>query len=165
MSVVIVAGGRRWPLRHGQDPVDLLAEQGLTGQPVRSVLGADGGLLSNFPVDVFDRKDAIPARWPTFGVMLSARRTAAAEWRPNATTYQYAKSLLSTMINAHDRRHIDDPSVTERSVCVDTTGHSSTDLALTDDDKLDLISSGRMAGEKFLAQWDWQEWKDRFDRK
>ena len=130
-----------------------------------SVLGADGGLLSNFPVDVFDRKDSKPARWPTFGVMLSARQTAAAEWRPNATTYQYAKSLLSTMINAHDLRHIDDPSVTERTVFVDTTGHSSTDFALTTADKLDLISSGRMAGEKFLADWDWQEWKDRFDRK
>ncbi|MCU4296281.1 hypothetical protein D3I60_04140 [Brevibacterium permense] len=130
-----------------------------------SVLGADGGLLSNFPVDIFDRKDALPARWPTLGVMLSARRTAAAEWRPNATTFQYAKSLLSTMINAHDRRHIDDPSVTERTVFVDTTGHSSTDFALTTADKLDLISSGRMAGEKFLAHWDWREWKERFDRK
>ena len=130
-----------------------------------SVLGADGGLLSNFPVDVFDRKDAKPARWPTFGVMLSARQTAAAEWRPNATTFQYAKSLVSTMLNAHDRRHIDDPSVTERTVFVDTTGHSSTDFALTSADKRDLIAAGRGAGEKFLAQWDWQRWKERFDRK
>ncbi|MGC2941336.1 MULTISPECIES: patatin-like phospholipase family protein [unclassified Brevibacterium] len=130
-----------------------------------SVLGADGGLLSNFPVDVFDRKDAKPARWPTFGVMLSARHTAAAEWRPNATTFQYAKSLLTTMLNAHDRRHIDDPSVTERTVFVDTTGHSSTNFALTAADKLDLISSGRAAGKKFLAQWDWERWKERFDRK
>src|SRR5699024_10168003 len=64
-----------------------------------SVLGADGGLLSHFPVDVFDRKDAKPARWPTFGVMLSARHTPAAQWRPNTTTFQYARSLLSTMIN------------------------------------------------------------------
>lgn len=127
-----------------------------------SVLGADGGLLSNFPVDVFDRKDALPARWPTFGVMLSARHPAAAEWRPNATTFQYAKSLISTMLNAHDRRHIDDPSVTERTVFVDTSGHSSTDFALSTEDKIDLIDSGRKAGEKFLAHWDWNRWKERF---
>ncbi|SDT11492.1 NTE family protein [Brevibacterium siliguriense] len=130
-----------------------------------SVLGADGGLLSNFPVDVFDRKDAKPARWPTFGVMLSARQTAAAEWQPNATTFQYAKSLLTTMLNAHDRRHIDDPSVTERTVFVDTTGHSSTNFALTTADKLDLVSAGRSAGEKFLTDWDWTRWKEHFDRK
>ena len=42
---------------------------------------------------------------------------------------------------------------------------SSTDFALTSADKRDLIAAGRGAGEKFLAQWDWQEWKDRFDRK
>lgn len=129
-----------------------------------SVLGADGGLLSNFPVDVFDRKDSRPARWPTFGVMLSARHTAAAQWQPNATTYQYAKSLLTTMLNAHDRRHIDDPSVTERTVFVDTSGHSTTDFALSEAAKIDLISSGRQAGEKFLARWDWKRWKERFDR-
>ena len=27
----------------------------------------DGGLLSNFPVDVFDRSDGRPPRWPTSG--------------------------------------------------------------------------------------------------
>jgi NTE family protein len=129
-----------------------------------SVLGADGGLLSNFPVDVFDRKDARPARWPTFGIMLSARRTAATEWRPNATTFQYARSLVSTMLNAHDRRHIDEPSVTERTIFVDTADHSSTDFALTAADKLDLIDSGTEAALSFLETWDWQEWRDRFDR-
>ena len=43
-------------------------------EPVR-VGGAtwvDGGLLSNFPVELFDRPDAQP-RWPTFGIRLSAR--------------------------------------------------------------------------------------------
>ncbi|WP_338748420.1 NUDIX hydrolase [Janibacter alittae] len=58
MSVVIVAGGRRWPLRHGQDPVDLLAEQGLTGQPVRSVLGADGCVEVHYAVEALD--EAVP---------------------------------------------------------------------------------------------------------
>ncbi|WP_231980416.1 patatin-like phospholipase family protein, partial [Mycobacterium sp. E2497] len=43
-------------------------------EPVR-VGGAtwvDGGLLSDFPVELFDRPDAQP-RWPTFGIRLSAR--------------------------------------------------------------------------------------------
>ena len=37
----------------------------------------DGGMLSNFPVDVFDRTDGQPPRWPTFGIKLSARPEAA----------------------------------------------------------------------------------------
>ena len=55
--------------------------------------------------------------------------------------------------------------MTERTIFVDTTGHSSTDFDLSAAAKHDLIASGRAAGEKFLAGWDWQEWKDRFDRK
>ena len=30
----------------------------------------DGGLVSNFPIDAFDRTDGRPSRWPTFGVTL-----------------------------------------------------------------------------------------------
>ena len=103
-----------------------------------SVLGADGGMLSNFPVDIFDRRDDRPSRWPTLGVMLSARTTARAEWRRNASTFHYAASLLSTMINAHDRRHIEEPSDTERTIIVDT-GET----------------------ENFLSTWDWETWKRR----
>lgn len=34
----------------------------------------DGGMLSNFPVGVFDREDGAEPRWPTFGIKLSGRR-------------------------------------------------------------------------------------------
>ena len=37
----------------------------------------DGGMLSNFPIDVFDRTDGAPPRWPTFGIKLSAQAGAA----------------------------------------------------------------------------------------
>ncbi len=40
-----------------------------------SVIWVDGGLLSNFPVEVFDRSDGQPQRWPTIGIKLSARDT------------------------------------------------------------------------------------------
>lgn len=57
MSLLIVAvhDGRevgRWPLLHGQDPLDLLAEQGWTGQPMASSLEQDG------PVEI--RYDVVP---------------------------------------------------------------------------------------------------------
>ena len=37
-----------------------------------SVTWVDGGMLSNFPVEVFDRSDGQPSRWPTIGIKLSA---------------------------------------------------------------------------------------------
>lgn len=43
MSVVVVALDRgRWPLQHGQHPLDLLGEHGWTGTPVGSGRAADG---------------------------------------------------------------------------------------------------------------------------
>ena len=35
----------------------------------------DGGMLSNFPIDVFDRTDGEPSRWPTIGIKLSAEKS------------------------------------------------------------------------------------------
>ena len=44
----------------------------------------DGGMLSNFPVDTFDRTDGKPPRWPTIGIKLSAQQVP----EPGATRGQ-----------------------------------------------------------------------------
>ena len=38
----------------------------------------DGGVLSNFPVELFDRTDGEPARWPTWGVRILSTDAAPA---------------------------------------------------------------------------------------
>ncbi len=58
MSVVIVAGDGRWPLRHGQDPVDLLAENGWAGDPVHAALGADGRIEVHYDGVALDEPSA-----------------------------------------------------------------------------------------------------------
>lgn len=124
------------------------------------VLCTDGGMLSNYPVDIFDRTDGAEPRWPTFGVKLSARQAVAeAGWDPNAHTLALAKSLISTMQNAHDRAHVDDPSFASRTIFVDTTGYKATDFHLTPADKEKLFASGRAAATGFLGKWDWEAWK------
>jgi NTE family protein len=124
------------------------------------ILCTDGGMLSNFPVAIFDRTDNLPPRWPTFGVKLSARQSLAqATWDPNADTIQLAKSLLGTMQSAHDRVYVDQAMVASRTIFVDTTGYNATDFHLTTEDKQKLFNSGLKAGEKFLAKWDWAKWQ------
>ena len=41
------------------------------GRGGRPSVCTDGGMLSNFPVHLFDRDDDTPPRWPTFGIKLS----------------------------------------------------------------------------------------------
>ena len=124
------------------------------------ILCTDGGMLSNFPVGVFDRTDGNPPRWPTFGVKLSAHLSPArGNWDPNADSIQLAKSLLATMQKAHDQVYVDQPSVASRTIFVDTTGYNATDFHLTLADKQKLFNSGLTAGKKFLGKWDWVKWQ------
>lgn len=124
------------------------------------VMCVDGGMLSNFPVDIFDRTDGQPARWPTFGIKLSARKPIAdATWAANANVLQLVKSLLSTLLNAHDQAHVDEASVAGRTIFVDTTGFSSTDFHLTAADKSRLFDNGHAAATRFVAKWDWPKWQ------
>src|SRR5262249_58544930 len=44
------------------------AETADMAAPAGRVTWVDGGMLDNFPVDVFDRNDGAPARWRTIGI-------------------------------------------------------------------------------------------------
>lgn len=121
------------------------------------VLCTDGGMLSNYPIDIFDRPTG--ARWPTLGVKLSAsEQVSAAGWKPDANALELAISLVSTMADAHDQLHVADPYYSSRTVFVDTTGFSSTNFHLTDADKMTLFDHGHTAGQQFLTTWNYQQW-------
>jgi NTE family protein len=115
----------------------------------------DGGVLSNFPIAVFDRTDVRPPRWPTFGVRLSMRQDGRAQTTEVRGTVSLALSLVETMIEACDAQHIDDPCVQARSVFVDTSGVSPVDFGITDEVQEQLLAAGQDAARDFLAGWDW----------
>jgi NTE family protein len=124
------------------------------------IICTDGGMLSNFPLQLFDRNDGKASRWPTLGVKLSGQQNIReADWKPDNTNVQLAKSLLSTMIGAHDRAYVSDPQSSSRTVFVDTSPFRATDFTLKDADKATLYSTGMASGKKFLGSWDWDAWK------
>src|SRR6516165_7614884 len=140
-------------------PFHMKANPGVT-QGHGEILCTDGGMLSNFPVGVFDRTDGQQPRWPTFGVKLSARLLPAqGTWDPDADGIQLAKSLLATMQKAHDQIYVDQQSVASRTIFVDTMGYNATDFHLTLEDKQKLFNSGLESGKKFLGKWDWTKWQ------
>jgi NTE family protein len=116
----------------------------------------DGGLLSNFPVGIFDRAlEAGPPRWPTFGVRLSSREDAQTRTRQVGGLLSLALATVETMIEACDARHIDEPCVVARTVFVDTSGVSAVDFGIDAATQARLLDAGRAAAGKFLAGWDW----------
>ena len=110
-------------------------------------------MLSNYPIDIFDTTERTR---PTLGVKLSARQQLNHEhWAPNENALELAKSLLATMMDAHDALHVDDSYYADRTTFVDASGFSATDFDLSPGDKQELFARGLAAGRKFLQTWDW----------
>lgn len=123
----------------------------------------DGGMLSNFPVDVFDRTDGKPPRWPTFGMKLSAKPESAMRLRFEIHgTLDFATALVGTMTNFHDQIHIEEESVVARTMFVDTTGVKATDFHLDDATQNLLYDNGRSAATAFMGTWDFEAYKKRY---
>jgi NTE family protein len=136
-----------------------LRSAGTGGEALVSTL-VDGSVLSNFPVALFDRTDAQPPRWPTFGVRLSMRSDGRVQTTEVSGTVSLALSLVETLLEACDGRHIDDPCVQARSIFVDASGVSPVDFAITDEMQEQLLLAGHQAAGTFLSRWDFDKYLD-----
>jgi len=121
----------------------------------------DGGMLSNFPVWLFDRKEKEP-RWPTFGLLLAEedpkvpighRLPGEEPGIERGSLIDYLKSLASTMMEAHDRLYLEDATYA-RTITIPTRGVGTTDFDLDPDRVRDLYDSGYRAATKFLREFD-----------
>jgi NTE family protein len=129
----------------------------------------DGGMLSNFPVTVFDRSDNQSPRWPTFGIKLSMQAADLQGERFKIKgSLSLAKALLGTMTGWYDAIHVNDPDVLARTIFVDTFGVRATDFDLDSNTSTKLYDNGRKAAERFLdggkdhPAWDFDAYKTEF---
>jgi NTE family protein len=113
----------------------------------------DGGLLWNFPVDIFDTVG--PAcQVPTIGIKLSADQVAHQAARPAGWgPFGVAVDCVATLLAEHDRYHLDAEGVTARTVFVDTFGVSAVDFSIDATTQDKLFAAGKDAALKFLSTW------------
>lgn len=122
----------------------------------RELVLTDGGMLSNYPIDMFDDEPD----HPTIGVKLSGRlRLSDQKWHEADDPLSLARALVATMTNAHDQIYVDKPSVISRTIFVETSGVRTTDFALAPETKQRLFANGSRAAHRFLAHWDYSEWR------
>jgi NTE family protein len=122
----------------------------------------DGGMLSNFPIEVFDRTDGRLPRFPTFGIKLSSRPEDKKVHDEVHGPFELVSAMIATMTGFHDSIHIDRPEVIVRTIFVDTFGISPVDFDLSDADRDRLFESGRTAARKFLSTWDFDDYRRRY---
>jgi NTE family protein len=132
----------------------------------------DGGMLSNFPVWLFDAEGE--PRWPTFGLMLSepnprehaGARIPATEGSegPVKGLISYLTSVIGTMLEANDRRYLEQADYA-RTIPIPTLGVGTTEFALSPERAEELYQSGRQAAVHFLDEvWDFEGYKAQFRR-
>ena len=144
-------------------PVKLTGISGATSTLV------DGGVLSNFPIDTFDRPDGKPPRWPTFGVTVLPRLTEGIgavmpALKPLRFFEQTAllESLLTTMLAGHDQTHLNQPWVSARAIAVESTNVGVLDFDIPTGRLEELYDKGYEAAQEFLSTWDWAAYLKRF---
>jgi NTE family protein len=124
----------------------------------------DGGLLSNFPVWLFDCPPGQTPGWPTFGMLLVApdQRDPLLAGPPPAVAGHESGSIINflmsigrTMMEAHDRLYVEQANYA-RTIPIGTLGVKTTQFSIDDDADLKqrLYQSGHDAVGTFLPTWD-----------
>jgi len=122
----------------------------------------DGGLLSNFPVWLFDTEGDVP-EWPTFGFKLVEPEEAGQIPNRVRGPISLLAALFSTMMEAHDKRYIKDEHFA-RTIAIPTLGVGTTEFDISREKSEVLYQSGRRAAEEFFAAWDFARYADKYRR-
>lgn len=126
----------------------------------------DGGLLSGYPVWLFD--SAGEPEWPTFGFRLvegaSARvpvdRVVRNRIRGPISLFA---ALFTTAMWAHDARHVEEEDWV-RTLPIPTLGIDSENFDVTAEQRAALYQSGQATARAFFQQWDFDRYKTDYRR-
>jgi NTE family protein len=131
----------------------------------------DGGVLSSFPIDSFDRFDRKPPRWPTFGITVIPNLPEGNDQViPGLGALRFLgpptllEQLITTMFVGHDQTYLNQPWVSARAIRVDSTAVNFLDFGISRQDAEALYDKGHAAAQKFLSTWDWAEYLEQFRR-
>lgn len=118
----------------------------------------DGGLLSNFPIWIFD-VDGVPM-WPTLGLKL--KPTKEKKYNSNNTNLiSFIGDIVETILSRDEEVYLKDKD-SVRTIDIPTLGIKTTDFNITKDESLNLFQSGYNAAEAFLKNWNFKEYVTRY---
>lgn len=113
----------------------------------------DGGLLSNFPIWLYDTDNP---RFPTFGFHFVKDKVNIDAVIP--TPIHLFKNIFKTMIQAHDLRHMNEETI-ERTIQIPTGDITATDFELNEKEIDFLYKSGYTSTKRFLSKWNFEKYK------
>lgn len=128
------------------------------GEIPPKVVFVDGGMLSNFPINVFHNSKVVP-RLPTFGVRLSSYRN---EYNKTNNFLQFAGAMIGTMRHIYDFDFFLTHPDYKHIICsIDADSkYNWLDFNMPDDKKKSLFLLGATKAIEFLEKFNWEEYKE-----
>ncbi len=127
------------------------------GEVPEEAFFVDGGIMSNFPIDLFHKFNSIP-RMPTFGVRLGVDRN---EYNRITSPINLFGAMFNSIRHLHDYDFIlRNPDYRHLIQHINIGHHNWLNFALTADDKKDLFVRGARAADTFLRKFDWAGYKE-----
>ncbi|MNW37651.1 Patatin-like phospholipase [compost metagenome] len=123
----------------------------------------DGGLLSNFPLWLFDRDHRVDNGdfIPTVGFQMVGKNGN----QPHVIKgpFSMLQALVETMLSAHDERYIEQFN-RYRTVKIPTLGIGTTQFDIEQKESLLLYESGLISGNRFFGDWNIQYYEAQFKK-
>lgn len=126
----------------------------LSGPTAQGLL-VDGGLTSGFAVDLLDRPDGRPPRWPTFGVRLLPRPPSRGE--PPESDLALMRAVVEALRDTADLAEPHGACDERRTVRVDASRVRAFEWGV--DDAESLYEEGRRATRAHLDTWDFDAYR------
>lgn len=130
--------------------------------PPDTVRFVDGGILSNFPINLFYNKDIKVPRLPTFGIDLD---DSIPEDKTNIPENWSLGGYIGRMFNTVRFYYDKDFSLKNKVMNlgvgkVPVSEYNWLNFFLTNQQKVDLFAAGAQAAQKFLEGFNWADYKE-----
>jgi NTE family protein len=119
----------------------------------------DGGLLSNFPLWVFDKEASV--RMPVIGFSLAGGGDNQIHHIKGPLSM--LEALFKTMLEAHDERYIEQHN-RFRTVAIPSLGVQVTDFRITKEKSLELYDAGYKASKHYFQKWSVQLYEEEYEK-
>lgn len=115
----------------------------------------DGGLLSNFPIWIFDIK-GIP-KTPTFGFKFLTTINKNYTSSEKTTFVSYLLDIIATVIERNEEVYLNDKDAV-RTMTIPTLGITTTQFNITKEESLRLFEEGYNTAKQFLNTWNFGDY-------
>jgi NTE family protein len=131
--------------------------------PPTEVRFVDGGILSNFPINIFYNPNVKVPRLPSFGIDLDDSKpenksTNAIHW----TFMGYLGRMFNTIRYYYDKDFLLKNKFYENGIGkIPLSDYNWLNFFLTDKDKINMFVLGAKAATEFLINFDWEDYKNK----